>query len=425
MGAYFFGYGINPLIPEKSCNTCLPVLNYSYPPVWLYVVLGMFTLWLGFSHYSFPTNPASLWSQGIVANNIFEAYRSFMPSYLPYLDLLLKTPIIFSDLAIGYLIWRMGGQTKRAAWISLTAWILNPYTILVSTVWGEFDSLAILFMTLAAFYLLRQRYTPSAVALALGVATKIFPIALLPVTIGYIFINKRSQLLRYSASFLATTGALFSTLILFPHPLEFVERLVLGRSTPNMSGTSVFAGLTWMSVFNLLHFNPNLPMILLIFPAATALVLWRLWGGLRGPTSLIPALAIGFLPIYLSYPVVNVQYPIWIVPMLALLVLRKRIGSWSIASVSAIPFAALVLSINPLSLLSPVVVWDENNFPPASDVIIQVWKFGFVPYAVGAILFTISVLLILSRLIHIPQVIETDLVVQVKAPVQTTVPLTR
>ena len=41
VGAYVFGYGINPFIPETSCN-CPSVLNYSYPPLWLMLIIPLF-----------------------------------------------------------------------------------------------------------------------------------------------------------------------------------------------------------------------------------------------------------------------------------------------------------------------------------------------------------------------------------------------
>ena len=99
MGAYVFGYGIDPLFPERSCN-CPPVLNYSYPPIWLLLIIPLFALWLGVTRFTFPQHPQALWAAWTSGGNLFEAYRSFIPTNLPLLDSLLKTPVI-SDLDNG------------------------------------------------------------------------------------------------------------------------------------------------------------------------------------------------------------------------------------------------------------------------------------------------------------------------------------
>src|SRR2546422_8770939 len=108
-----------------------------------------------------------------------------------------KSPIIVSDAAIGYLIWAIAGKTKRAARVSLFGWLLNPYAITVSAVWGEFDSIAILFMLLSIYYLLQRKTVKSAFWLGMGTSTKIFPGLLLPSIILFLVINRRDQTARY------------------------------------------------------------------------------------------------------------------------------------------------------------------------------------------------------------------------------------
>jgi hypothetical protein len=116
---------------------------------------------------------------------------------------------------------------------------------------------------------------------------------------------------------------------------------------------------------------------------------------------ILPFLTAAFLGIYLSYPTINVQYPMWAIPMLAVLLIRKSIGKWSIVTFSALPLSFLIITWNPLYLLSPFLIVDIYNYPPASDVIQQLWSFPWQLYWALPILFTITVIFTISRCMNI------------------------
>ena len=63
---------------------------------------------------------------------------------------LIKQPLIIGDLLLGYAIFSYV-RTKRpeASPYLLSLWVLSPFTIIVSSVWGMFDSLAMLFVVSA------------------------------------------------------------------------------------------------------------------------------------------------------------------------------------------------------------------------------------------------------------------------------------
>src|SRR5207245_910201 len=216
-------------LPNTSCN-CPSVLDYSYPTLWLWIMIPMFGLWLATTSYIFPSSPASLWAAWGSTGNLFEAYRSFIPANLPLLDLLFKIPVILSDVAIGYLIWLIGGRTARAAKVSLLAWIFNPYVIVIGSVWGEFDSIAALFLLLSVYCLQRNRFFISGISLALGVATKLFPAIVFFPSVFYL-LTKKSGLARYASSLLITTAVTLSSALVFPHGLYYLSSLLIGRST--------------------------------------------------------------------------------------------------------------------------------------------------------------------------------------------------
>jgi hypothetical protein len=373
MGAYVFGYGINPLFPERGCS-CLPILNYSYPPVWLSVILPLFRFWQLTTGFQFSGSADSLWAAGISSNNIFQAYRSFVPPNLPLLDLLFKTPIILADAGIGYLIWLLGGKSRRVVRLSLLGWMLNPYAITISAVWGEFDSIAILFLLLSIYYLTKNKISWSGFWLGLGASTKIFPALILPGVLIFLLFNQRGQVPKYLVIFSATTAAAFSSLIIFPYPLEYIGRLLTGRAAPNFNGVTQFTGLSWMIVFNALSPQPQLPFFLILLPVTLGAVLAMYWKKVNA-NSLLGLFAASLLCFYLSYPIVNVQYALWPIPLLSILAAKGRIRNIVLAGFSAIPAIMLYTSSNLIYMISPALIFDENNYPPATDVVQQLWNF--------------------------------------------------
>ncbi len=63
---------------------------------------------------------------------------------------MVKQPIIFADVLLGFLLFLYVNQRNpvRARRV-LTLWLFSPFTIIVSAIWGTFDSMAMLFVLLA------------------------------------------------------------------------------------------------------------------------------------------------------------------------------------------------------------------------------------------------------------------------------------
>jgi Gpi18-like mannosyltransferase len=63
---------------------------------------------------------------------------------------LLKQPIIISDILVGYMIYRyvMKRSPSHASW-AMKFWIFSPITIILSAIWGMFDSVALVFIMMA------------------------------------------------------------------------------------------------------------------------------------------------------------------------------------------------------------------------------------------------------------------------------------
>lgn len=101
---------------------------------------------------------------------------------IPY-QILFKLPAICADLAITFLIYKAFlnlGSAAKGALNAAALYALNPVAIMLSSINGQFDSLAALFC-LAAWYFWRfGRGARSAVCLGIAVLIKEFPAMLLP-----------------------------------------------------------------------------------------------------------------------------------------------------------------------------------------------------------------------------------------------------
>ncbi len=118
------------------------------------------------------------WANDLATNGLYGFYdRDFFHDYTPgYLYVLwlvgvvgnaiggigdlIKVPAILADLAIGWLVWSMilelGGRRSLALGAALVA-VLNPVTWFDSVVWGQVDSVGVVFLLLGLRDLWRDR----------------------------------------------------------------------------------------------------------------------------------------------------------------------------------------------------------------------------------------------------------------------------
>lgn len=95
---------------------------------------------------------------------------------IPFL-VLAKLPAVFSDIFIGYLIYLVLSAYRRSALWGAAFFVFNPLVIYASALYGLFDSVALLFM-FAAFFWVRKPLSPLLIGMAIGIKT--FPLFVLP-----------------------------------------------------------------------------------------------------------------------------------------------------------------------------------------------------------------------------------------------------
>jgi len=371
-----YGHNLYPFEPCIPPNYPLE-LRYSYPPIWLFVTLLVFPIWMGITGFKFPESPASLWGHGVVVGNIFESYRSFNPPALPLLNIFLKFPNILADVGIGYLLINLSRDTKYEKEV-LFLWILNPYTIQISSIWGAFDPLCT-FLTLYSVYLLsKKKFYLSAMFLSLGVATKMYPMFFLIPILIYVYKEKGLwKSIKYFTISLFIGILVFSSFLLFPGGLEFLYRIFTFKASPDWYGKNLISGLTWTQLLTLYRWEKNQPFFPLIFIPIFLGLNYTFWRGKKDFDSLVACLVSILLLTYLSYTVVNPQYIFWALPFMLYLVIKGRFSKKLYTIFSAIPLIYMYGRHNPLYFISPAIIWEEHNCQPWSDAIQQLWPIIF------------------------------------------------
>jgi hypothetical protein len=174
---YLVGTGQNPYIAQNLSavfhdNSFQGMTTLGYFPPWA-LVLGL--IYLG-------------------TYNIF-------PSFLFY-NLAIKIPIIVSNICLAYLVvsilekMDVQEKTRRRAWIFL---LFNPFLLLISTAWGQFDSIVALLSLLSIILISEGKLSGPAILLALAISLK--PTAL-PI-LAVIFVYLAGKSLRRTISYLA------------------------------------------------------------------------------------------------------------------------------------------------------------------------------------------------------------------------------
>ncbi|MEM1540438.1 MAG: hypothetical protein QXJ07_03545 [Candidatus Bathyarchaeia archaeon] len=340
--AFAYQYGVNPLNPPKWIDKNAIVFFWSYPPLWLFCLLAVYPIYAAASHTTFPANVSELWRDMYTYNNPCEAYHSFKPKNLPLLDLLIKTPLILSDLAIALLLLKVIGRfseeekARRHAYM----WIFNPYVIFISAVWGMFDTLPTLFTLLAVWLLLEGKSGKSAVSLSVAALFKMYPIIFAPIlaTMHYKKCRKPFAAVKYLLTAAGLT-ILAMLLVHFCFALIFSQEpfststtmvwlLLKGRASPDWYGSNIFFGLTPLSMmeglFKRLNVKTNIPISPILISVAVTILLFGISRKKDfDSVDVFSYITVAHFAVYLTYAVVNEQYLMWILPFLLVLAATK------------------------------------------------------------------------------------------------------
>jgi Gpi18-like mannosyltransferase len=279
------------------------------------------------AYYLAGVNPLSVWtygtawlgtllsfsSVGLVLQQLF--LKSIYPPYI--LNVFIKLPSILADMLIPSFIYFY----RRDLSISdtnikriITLWIFNPYTIFISSVWGQFDAIPTLLMLLSLIFFIKRGIFKSAILLGLGPLFKFFPILVLPLLcIALLKAKKVSHLVFY----IIIAGII---MILQAIPYYFFAPHLLTNILGYRAGVGqwgdYYQGLTYLNLlwrYNLtryLHPSPFLILYVISFGAMLLITLHRKSDvfNLTNPRNIFMLSLLSFIPFFLSYNMVNPQY---------------------------------------------------------------------------------------------------------------------
>jgi hypothetical protein len=229
---------------------------------------------------------------------------------------LLKQPVIIGDVLLSYALYRLvlRNNERNATWV-LKVWTLSPLTILISGVWGMFDSLAMLFSIAAVMTAASMRR--GLLSVLAGIIKSIPMIYLLPLTLG---IKGWRKAIFTSIVF----GVLLSVVPAYLLHWSFYY-IVMALSTSASHSLTTSMSL-WGVVYyvDFEFFNGGMPTYLNIILGSlwippTAFMIYYAWKklGFRTDKSIVQSLLICTIVFLLFRTQVNEQYSIYLLSLLA------------------------------------------------------------------------------------------------------------
>lgn len=150
-------------------------MAYSYPPGFAYVTVPF--AWV-LSLFLDPSQWASFQPSLVEVGQITGMVNPMVTH--PAFNLAFKMPLMIADYLTGVVLYHFVNMIKdrTAARRVFILWFLNPLVIFISSIYGNFDILAVFFSVLSLYSMYRRMYLSAGLAVGLGVAFKLFPMYL-------------------------------------------------------------------------------------------------------------------------------------------------------------------------------------------------------------------------------------------------------
>jgi hypothetical protein len=311
-------------------------MYFAYPPIWGYILGSSIKIGgLVFDPRAFAIDVPELKSISLMTGMISTTVTSLTFNFI------FKTPLFIADLLIGYILYKfileLTDSIKKAK-TAFLLWFFNPLVIVVSAMHGTFDAIVTLLILLAAILIYKRNYFWAGGMWMFGILTKIFPIYFGPLFIGIILsvnyhnsssntFKKFQKMVKGSLWFIFGASLIFVVIFL---PLFYEGTLENATGVFRRVETGVVVGgvspwfirhmpeYSW--VFNWAYNNPTtvLKYSNLVVRSLLGIVgIITLLLGYRNPIKAIFYGSVATLSIiYLTAPIVNAQYLIWIFPFL-------------------------------------------------------------------------------------------------------------
>ncbi|MGQ4893518.1 MAG: hypothetical protein ACP6IQ_02710 [Candidatus Njordarchaeia archaeon] len=340
-------------------------------------------------------------------------YREFLGNLLPIYDLLIKLPVIISDLVIARKLYEYLQEEYKS--LIVTYWLLNPYSIMLSGILGMLDPVATLMFLLAVLFFTENKIKESAVFFALGYGIKLYPLLfsiLLLFILPFLFKDSTFHIaLKY-----LTYIVLFTLIMILVQYFCFgYKHLLLISEILNsrLYDKLWIGGLSFFSILNSVLIGEYISILSYIFGVFVFIFLlfliYRLKEYEEKMLIVVIYIIVVLLTIYLFSPHLASQYMCWSLPFLIILIwLGRNIeDNWlqillkiELISISVMPLLNFFFVRNIFYYVSPALLQNEYSLVMWSDLEFQkVLLFsGFFLLIIRIILFLTNILLLIYLL---------------------------
>jgi len=291
----------------------------------------------------------------LVLGGIYRLIGSVTPSLLGY-NLAIKIPIIGANVVMAFLV--AGALVKggaepagvRKAWLFL---LWNPFLLLSSAAWGQFDSVVALLALMALGLLQSKKIGLSALLLGLAISAKPIALPLLPLPWLYLRHTADPRTLRYYV-ILAVSLLVFccGPFVIFGWDPSVILRnwnaqLVVG------GGMSL---LTFHELTNGTYVLYGLWQILgVVWVPAVAFATWSARRRVEGPRGLLAASAAVILVFFLTRAWLSEPNIILVLPLIVMLVSLGDLPSLGLTAIWVLPLVFGVFNTSLVQLLFPTM----------------------------------------------------------------------
>ena len=289
-------------------------------------------------------NPGAPWNITVVPGLLF--------------DLLVKLPLILSDLIVALLVYKLVIRhlgDERAAVSASALWFLNPLTIWVSSGWGMFDTLPALFTVLGLYLVLDNRFAYAGMCLALAIEMKYYAVVLVFPLLLVAWQKGRWRGLAESLGGTAAVTLVLSAPLLAKTASSYTA-LVGGSASSGLS----YSGLSFWTAITLFLTGINLSLISDVLVAVLLLIayVW-MWKRIPAPDLFSASIYFG-LPILVllaAFRFVGENFFVWILPFAAIIASRGTRHRWLFWAMSIVGLvSSMTDSLFPYYML-PMATW--------------------------------------------------------------------
>jgi hypothetical protein len=310
---YLVGTGQNPYIAQDLAAvfhnpSFQGITTLGYPPPWA-LVLGL----------------------------VYLCTYKIIPDFLLY-NLAIKLPIIAANVCLAYIVVHILNRSEVQEEISQATWkflLFNPFLLLTSSAWGQFDPVVALLSLVSLFLLSEGGFVFPAILLALAISLKPIALPLLPVI--FVYLAGRSLKRTVQFFFVFTLSML----------LFCVTPFILFRWNPSVillnwnSQFTVAGALSFMTFLEYIKWTYQLPVqwafLGWVWVPALAIATYSLKSGVGGFDDLLKKSVALILVFYLCRAWVSETNLNLILPMMLILVSLNALDRRALTAIWVLP----------------------------------------------------------------------------------------